>query len=63
MQKSEKIWVGVKKFGRKNPKYGKNMGGCQKFWLKKSKIWKKSGGGCDFGSIWENIPYVPGIFS
>ena len=36
------------------------MGGCQKFEWKKSKIWKKSGGGCDFGPIWENIPYVPG---
>ena len=44
--------------GEKN---GKNMGGYQRFEWKKSKIWKKSGGGCDFGQIWENIPYVPGI--
>ena len=32
----------------------KNMGMC---------LEKKSGGECDFGPIWENIPYVPGIFS
>ena len=25
MRKSEKIWVGVKNFGGKNPKYGKNL--------------------------------------
>ena len=45
-KKAEKIGVGVQKFGGKNPKKGKNLGG-----------------GCHFGLIWENIPYVPGIFS
>ena len=34
------------------------MGGCQNFGWKKSKKWKKSGGGCNFGLIWENIPYL-----
>ena len=27
------------------------MGGCQNFGWKKSKKWKKSGGGCNFGLI------------
>ena len=45
-KKGEKIGVGVQKFGGKNPKEGKNLGG-----------------GWHFGLIWENIPYVPGIFS
>ena len=55
--------VGVKKNRGKNAKVGKNKGGCPKFGWKKSKIWKKSGGGCDFGLIWENRSYLPGIFS
>ena len=39
------------------------MGGCQNFGWKKSKKWKKSGGGCNFGLIWENIQYLYRIFS
>ena len=57
-----KNWVGVANF-LWNAKRGKNMGGCQNFGWKKSKKWKKSGGGCNFGLIWENIQYLYRIFS